>query len=209
MTQAGKEKLNEDISQNETTDSGSSENAIAANSESDLEKSETGATAESEITQEAEIDLEQKLKEEEKKYLYLYSEFENFKRRAVKERSETIKFGWEPIARELLEVLDNMDLALGHANPSTDKALVDGLNMIIKQFRDTLEKRGVVPIRSSRTPFDPNLHEAIGKEHSDEEPEGHVLKEHLKGYTLHGRLLRPARVVISGGQKIEEEKSSK
>ena len=134
--------------------------------------------------------------EEKNKYLYLYADFDNFKKRAVKERSELIKFGWESVARELLGVLDNLDLALAHVPPGADKNWVDGLRMVAQQFQATLEKQGVTPVRAQG--FDPNLHEAVGQENSDQ-PAGTIIKEHSRGYLLHGRLLRPARVVVSSG----------
>jgi len=141
-------------------------------------------------------ELEAQLKEEKNKYLYLYADFDNFKKRAVKERSELIKFGWESVARELLGVLDNLDLALAHVPPGADKNWVDGLRMVAQQFQATLEKQGVTPVRAQG--FDPNLHEAVGQENSDQ-PAGTIIKEHSRGYLLHGRLLRPARVVVSSG----------
>ncbi len=142
-------------------------------------------------------ELENQLKEEKNRYLYLYAEFDNFKKRAVKERSDLIKFGWESVARELLGVLDNLDLALGHVPAGTDKNWLEGVRMVAQQFQAGLEKQGVTPIRTQE--FDPNLHEAVGQEDSDK-PAGSIVKEHTRGYLLHGRLLRPARVVVSSGK---------
>jgi molecular chaperone GrpE len=144
-------------------------------------------------------ELEALAKDKENKYLYLYADFENYKKRAIKERSELIKFGWEPVARELIQVLDNLELALGHVPPGTDQALVDGLRMVSDQFKATLAKQGVQPVGAIKQAFDPNLHEAVAQESSDE-PAGTIIKEQARGYTIHGRLLRPARVVVSGGK---------
>jgi len=153
-------------------------------------------------------DLESRLKEQESKYLYLYADFENFKKRSIKERSDLIKFGWENVARELLQIVDNLERALIHVPSSTDKTLVEGLNMVLNQFKNTLQKQGVQHIDSVKKDFDPNLHEAVGQEES-ELPSGMIVKEHARGYTLHGRLLRPARVIVSGGNaKSQEAKSS-
>src|SRR3954451_21578175 len=80
-------------------------------------------------------ELEAQLKEKDAKYLYLYAEFENYKKRAIKERSDLIKYGWENAARELLMVIDNLERALEHMPPTTDKALVQGLYMVINQFK--------------------------------------------------------------------------
>jgi molecular chaperone GrpE len=143
-------------------------------------------------------ELEALVKEKENKCLYLYAEFENYKKRAIKERSDTLKFGWEPVARELLGVLDNLDRAVQHLPPQIETNFAEGLKMIATQFAATLQKQGVQPVETLKTPFNPELHEAVGQEASSE-ASGTVIKEHLKGYTLHGRLLRPARVVISSG----------
>ena len=143
-------------------------------------------------------ELEAAVKEKEQKYLYLYADFENYKKRTVKERSDLIKFGWEPIARDLLQVIDNLERAVHHAGPSTDKNLVEGLKMVLSHFHSILQRQGIEKIGTSDKPFDPNLHEAVGEEASSE-PQGSIVKEELKGYTLHGRLLRPARVIVSAG----------
>jgi molecular chaperone GrpE len=143
--------------------------------------------------------LQAKLKEAEQKYVYLYADFENFKKRAIKERQETIKFGWENVANGLLEVLDNFDRALQFAKPDTDPGLLSGLKMVASQFKATLEKQGVAEIKSVDQSFNPDLHEGVGQIPSDK-PQGTIIQEAQKGYTLHGRLLRPSRVLISSGQ---------
>ncbi|MBY0471133.1 nucleotide exchange factor GrpE [bacterium] len=145
------------------------------------------------------VELEAQVKEKENKYLYLYAETENFKKRAVKERQDLLKFGWEPLARDLLQVVDNLERALSHIPSGTDKNLVAGLEMVLNQFKTVLKNQGVQSVDAVTQPFDPNLHEAVAQESSEDVPEGTVLKEHARGYTLHGRLLRPARVVVSGG----------
>lgn len=144
-------------------------------------------------------ELESQLNEKEKRYAYLYAEFENFKKRTLRERTDLLKFGWENSARDLLDIVDNLERALAHASPQTDKNLVDGLKLVLAQFKGTLKKSGVEEIEAHKKEFDPNLHEAVGQEESDL-PSGVVSKEHSRGYTLHGRLLRPSRVVISNGQ---------
>jgi molecular chaperone GrpE len=143
-------------------------------------------------------DLEVQLKEEKNKFLYLYADFENYKKRAIKERSDAMKFGWEGVARDLIEVSDNLERALSHVPAGTDKNLSDGLNMILSQFRTTMQKQGVHTMETVGKVFDPEFHEAIGQEPSDK-PSGTITREQLKGYTIHGRLLRPANVIISTG----------
>ena len=145
----------------------------------------------------SEVDaLKAQLKEQQNKYLYLYADFENFKKRAIKERSDLLKFGHESLAREVLQVADNLDRALEH----TEKvdALISGIKMVNQQLKDTLGKFGVTPISSLGQKFDPELQEAVSQEKATNgQEDGTVIREHQKGYTLHGRLLRPARVAVA------------
>jgi molecular chaperone GrpE len=144
-------------------------------------------------------ETEAKLTEEKNKYLYLYADFDNFKKRAVKERSDLMKFGWENIARDLLSVVDNLERAVEAMPATVDANLRTGIEMILSQFRSTLERQGALPITSDGSAFNPEIHEAMGQEPSDK-PQGTITKTLVKGYTLNGRLLRPARVVVSTGQ---------
>jgi molecular chaperone GrpE len=143
--------------------------------------------------------LENHAKDKENKYVYLYADFDNFKKRSIKERSDLIKFGWEPVARDLLRTVDNLERALEHVPSGTDKNFVSGIQMVLEELKSTLQKQGIERIESVKKDFDPNLHEAVGQEESDL-PSGKIVREHSGGYTLHGRLLRPARVVISQGR---------
>lgn len=143
-------------------------------------------------------ELEKKLKEAEQKYVYLYAEFENYKKRAIKERQDTLKFGWENVASGLLDVLDNFNRALAFAKPESDPNLMSGLKMVAQQFQSTLEKQGVAEIASIDQAFNPEIHESVGQIPS-EKPAGTIVQEAQKGYTLHGRLLRASRVLISTG----------
>lgn len=139
------------------------------------------------------------LKESQNKYLYLYAEFENYKKRVIKERSDQIKFGHESLVRDILQVTDNLDRALEHT--ANHDALVDGIKMVNQQLKDTLTRYGVKTVSSLGLKFDPEKHEAVGQEKLETGQNGHedgsVIREHQKGYTLHGRLLRPARVVVA------------
>ena len=157
------------------------------------------APVSAELLQKRVQDLEAQLKDKTDKYLYLAADFDNFKKRAVKERSDLIKFGWENVARDLISVLDNFERALFHIPPATDKNLAEGLKMISSQFRSTLQKQGVQQLETMGKEFNPEFEEAVGQMPSDK-PAGTVVKEELPGYTLHGRLLRPANVIVSMGQ---------
>lgn len=143
-------------------------------------------------------ELEAKLAEAQQKYVYLYAEFDNFKKRSVKERQELLKFAFEPAAREILNVADNLARAIEFMPEGTDKNLKMGIQMVSDQLAQTLQKQGVEAIQAAGSAFDPNLHEAVAQQPS-EQAAGTIIQEHQKGYTLHGRLLRPARVVVSAG----------
>ncbi len=152
-----------------------------------------------ETEQSAGEQLQALLKEKESKYMYLYAEFENFKKRAFRERDDARKFGWEPVALELLEVIDNLTRALAHMPHNIDKNLAQGIQLVLGQFRGALTKNGVQEMDAAAgKAFDPNFHEAVGQEPS-KDPAGTIIKEAQKGYLLHGRLLRPARVIVSTG----------
>lgn len=146
--------------------------------------------------------LRSKAQEAEKKYLYLYSEFENFRKRTERDRLDFLKFGHEGFLREMLQVLDNFERALTHAKSmgaekgSPLAQVTQGIEMIHYQFLETLKNQGVNVVQSVGAKFDPNLHEAVSDEQSDADA-GTILKEELKGFTLHGRLLRPSRVIVS------------
>ncbi len=159
---------------------------------------ESESAGNSELLKKQISDLQTSIKDKEGKYLYLYAEFENFKKRAARERTDLIKYGWESAARELLQVVDNLERALSHIPPETDKTFIEGLNMVVGQLKAALKKQGIEPIPTHQKIFDPNFHEAVSQEPS-ELPSGTIVKEHSAGYTLHGRLLRPAKVSISTG----------
>ncbi len=145
---------------------------------------------------------QEKLQEAEKKYLYLYSDFENFRRRNERERTEFLKFGNEGFLRDLLQVVDNFDRALVHARSQPSEKgsslaqVSQGIEMIHLQMMEALRSQGVAEIQAIGKKFDPAFHEAVGEEEADAEP-GMVLKEMQKGYLLHGRLLRAARVIVA------------
>ncbi len=158
-----------------------------------------GTAASTEALEKRIAELEAQVKEKENKYLYLYAEFDNAKKRAIKERSDLIKYGWENVARDLLQVVDNLERAVEHMPAGVDSNFASGLRMVLSQFKSAMQKQGVEEVTSLANSFDPNLHEAVGQEPSADHPEGMISKELSKGYTLYGRLLRPARVLISSG----------
>jgi molecular chaperone GrpE len=139
-----------------------------------------------------------KLQESEEKVLRLAADFENTKKRLERERDTSLKYAEENILKELLPGIDNIDRALEQAQESNSiESLLEGVELTKGGLLATLEKFGVKPIESVGEPFDPNLHEAIAMEETDEMEPNIVMKEFQKGYFYKDRLLRPAKVIVS------------
>ena len=135
------------------------------------------------------------------RYLRTLADFENYKKRAQKEKLEQAQFANEKLIKELLPVVDNLERALSHAKETDDfDKMVEGLELIYKQILSGLGKFGVTPIESLNRPFDPLLHQSIGQVESEEgssAEEDRVVSETQKGYFLNDRVLRPSLVVVS------------
>ncbi len=141
---------------------------------------------------------EQELNEMKEKVLRLAAELENFKKRIQKEKEDHMRYALETFARELLPFLDNLERAISAAKETKDiEKLLEGLDLTLSGYFKTLEKFGLKPFVALGERFDPNIHEALGVEENEEVDENTVVKELLKGYKLHDRVLRPAMVVVS------------
>ncbi len=126
------------------------------------------------------------------------ADFANFKRRSEQERSELAKLFNESLVKALLPVLDNFERALGSLPPELKThSWVEGVSLTEKQLRSTLEKEGLSAIEALGQTFDPNMHEAVAHEVSDQHEEGCVIEEFQKGYKLHDRVIRPSMVKVS------------
>jgi molecular chaperone GrpE len=141
-------------------------------------------------------DGQAKLKEEHERLLRTAAEFENYKRRAVKEKEETRKFGAESLLKDFLPVADNLERALEHAEQHDPRQVIEGIRLVQKMLDAALGKHGVVGFSAVGQPFDPGQHEALMQTESDAAP-GTVVKEMARGYKLHDRLVRPAAVVVA------------
>jgi molecular chaperone GrpE len=120
------------------------------------------------------------------------AEFENYKKRIDRERSEFVQFASAELMKELLNALDSFDLAL--RNTGGD---LRGFELIYKQLQDTLTRFGLKAIEAKGQKFDPNFHQAVATQPTDEVEENTVIEEMRKGYLLNGRLLRPAMVSVA------------
>jgi molecular chaperone GrpE len=170
-------------------------------SESDKEKKEI---------EELKKKLEEKEKEAKENYdrlLRSAADFENYKKRAAKEKEDWIKFANEDVIKAVLPFIDNLERAVNHSEKTEDfKSLVEGIRLTIQQLLKTLNKFGVSRIESLGKPFDPNVHEAMLLVETDEHKPNHVVQEFQKGYLLNDRLLRPATVSVSKPPEKEAEK---
>jgi molecular chaperone GrpE len=142
--------------------------------------------------------------------LRLGAEMENTRKRLERERSESIQYANESIIRDILPIVDNLERALEHAQKdNTNQGLAEGVSNTLKAFLDTLARYGCSAFEAVGKTFDPNYHEAVMQEVSNDYPENTVLTELQKGYTLHSRLLRPAMVVVAkvgSGPKVASPK---
>jgi molecular chaperone GrpE len=141
--------------------------------------------------------LEAEVGELREKYLRALADYDNFRKRAEKERAEIYKSAAERLIGNLLEVLDGFDQALAADPTSAGESFLEGLALLRQHFLAVLEREGLSPIEAEGQPFDPHLHEAVLQVDSDELPPGTVVEEIRKGYLLNARLLRPARVTVA------------
>jgi len=139
------------------------------------------------------------------KYLRISAEFENYKKRVSKDRTDLINFSNEKLLRDLLPVLDSLDRALDHVSNSGDfDAFVEGLGLINEKLQGMLEKHGVEKIEAVGKDFDPNYHEALMQVENGTYGNNKVVEEFEKGYLLNGRLLRPSKVTVSKNKTDQE-----
>jgi molecular chaperone GrpE len=140
------------------------------------------------------------------RYLRSVADFDNFRRRATREKEEIRRYAASDLVEGLLPVIDNLALALDSARQHHPEAaaVIEGVEMIQQQLRGVLKSNGVEAIDPQGQPFDPNLHESIARHPSADVAEGNVMAVTRTGYTLNGRLIRPATVVLSAGPAQED-----
>jgi molecular chaperone GrpE len=142
-------------------------------------------------------EAEKKAAEHYDKYVRAVAELDNYKKRAVRDKADAIKYGNESLLRDILPLVDNVDRALEHAGTSDDfAAFKNGLKMLHEQLLCCLKKHGVEVIDTAGKDFDPNVHEAMLQVESDEHEASKVVSEFERGYLLNGRLLRPSKVCV-------------
>src|SRR5271157_926421 len=145
-----------------------------------------------------EIDLLQKEPDELKnQVLRIQADFANYQKHARQQAEEVRTYAIGSLAQEVLGSIDNLERAIAALRASANEGITSGLDMVQKQLLGILAKYGVEPIAALEQPFDPNFHEAIMQQPSDQHPEGTVVAELGKGYKIHDRVLRPSKVAVS------------
>jgi len=142
---------------------------------------------------------EQEAQENYDRLLRVSAEFENYKKRTIRDMEEFRKFSNQSLIKEMLTVVDNLELAMNSTDgqKTIEKGLLEGLEMTHKEILKVFEKFNVTPISAMGQVFDPTFHEAVMQEETDDFPENTVVHELQKGYLIHDRLLRPAMVVVA------------
>jgi len=152
---------------------------------------------------------QQEIQAEKDRYLRLYAEFDNYRKRAARDMEDFRKFANENLIREILPVVDNLERAIlsSNGNEEAARCIVEGVEMTRKEIVRILERFHVRPVESLGTPFNPDFHEAVGQEESSEHEPNTVVREFQKGYLLHDRLIRPAMVMVSTAKAGEPAES--
>ncbi len=128
------------------------------------------------------------------------ADFDNYKKRAAREKQEAIKYANESLLEKLIPVLDTFDMALAATQDGKNESvqsLKAGITMVQQQLKAALASAGLEEVDATGKIFDPNVHEAVSQKETNEVPEGTVVQQLRKGYKLNGRLLRPASAVVS------------
>lgn len=166
------------------------DNIVEQNSDTQVAKDPENITAALEI----------ELAEKNDKYLRLYAEFENYKKKTQKDKEEILKYGNETLIYELLPVIDTLEMAVKHStegNIDKTQSLSQGVENTLREFLRVLEKFGVKAIEAAGKPFDPAYHHAMSQIEGVEYEDNMVVQEFRKGYTINNKVIRPSLVAVS------------
>ena len=192
-----REEVMEELKEEELKEA---EDAKASEAEEDTKESEEAAEEAADSGKESGEEKEEEVKEEGKeesddlRYLRLMADFQNYKKRVEKEKRDLYSYANEKIMGDLLTVMDNFERALEH---DADENFKEGIEMIFKQLSDVLEKDGLAEIPALGEEFDPNVHSAVMTEETEDYESGKVSGVMQKGYTLNGKVIRPAMVKVA------------
>ncbi len=167
------------------------------------QEEEPAIQAETELTAEEKLSEELRQQQEEARknydqYLRALAEVENIKKRSAREREEYLKYANVSMIKKLLPIIDDLHRAIGVAQTTRDfDAISKGVEMTVRSLDELLKGEGVVAIESVGKPFDPQYHQALTVEPSDEHPENTVIEQLQTGYIMHDRVIRPSLVKVS------------
>lgn len=134
------------------------------------------------------------------RYTRSVADLENFRKRTMREKDELRQYAVSGLMEDVVPILDNLGLGLAAAKQKTDvNSIVEGVSLIMDQFKTTLGRHGLKEVNPAGQKFDPNFHECISHQPNSEVAEEHVIQVVRLGYTLNGRLIRPASVIVSSG----------
>ncbi len=149
--------------------------------------------------------IKKQLQEEKDRYLRLSADFDNLRKRTLKEREEFVKFANEKLILELVDVWESLERGIENARKANDKdKLIEGMELVYKQFKIVLEKNGLTRIKAPGEKFDHYKHEAMMQTITDECDEGIILEEFARGYMLNGKVIRYSKVRVSKKKEPEE-----
>ncbi len=204
-------KMEEDKKNTEETVA-AAENAAEATSEQPIETPVEGAAAESSAqepsTEESPSAAEETAPVEEKpvepdwkdRFARAMADFDNFRKRTEREREDLVKFAARDVLKDVLSTVDNLARALEGAKDKAEDPFVQGVKLVYDGLLKTLADHGATPLDSVGEPFDVNYHEALAQMPSPDVEEGVIMNEVTRGWLLHGKLLRAAKVVVSAGK---------
>lgn len=179
--------------------------------EESAEQSSSETKEDKEKTPEETIEeLQQKVSELQDRFIRSKAELDNFRKRAQREYGEIRQNTKSSTIMEFFSIFDHFQMAIDHAEQNSDfNTLKQGMDMILGEMKRTFEALGVTPMSTIGEEFDPNLHEAVAQEASENVPEGNIIRQWKCGYKMGDRLLRPAAVVVSSGKAEEAEQDNK
>ncbi len=150
--------------------------------------------------------LQAQLADAEKRVLMAHADLDNFRRRTRRDQQESLKYASLPLMAQILEALDNFDRAIGaYEQDPNGEGLLDGVKMVAQQISDALTEKGCKKIESVGQPFDPNKHQAMQMQPSDEFDANVVMMDLRPGFELHDRVIRPSQVFVSTGPTKNQE----
>lgn len=169
----------------------------AQETESAEETADTEEGTSEEAAETAEEKNEEPKEDGDARYMRLAADFQNYKRRTEKEKSDIYQYANEKIALDIIEVMDNFERALAHSADCADKQFVEGVEMIYKQLKGVLDKNNIIVIEAEGHEFDPNFHNAVMVEDNPDYESGIVIQAMQKGYTLNGKVIRSSMVKVA------------